>query len=336
MLWKSLLACLGGIRDLARVKKLTRNLLGLAEPTANCTCASILLPALPDAKRLAVPIKSSPLDFQIFRQETAVKYPTFSPDPNYDMPSFKLAEAYAPIPVRPHYNHHQHDEPDMHGPPGMSNNGYNQQRQPLPPTPAPSPPPNMGKTKKTQYQTDQSRPFVFPFSSRVRQPKLVPFAIDEADRLYNRHMYISAALYQMWRTREECILDESGLQSLPAHRGSDFSDSSRMSDVLALAKGDRRFSMTSTAQQDSEGMFKLPDMDALDDAINQAEARMRDAEAADDRAELRRTKDERDDLLRLKRVEQIYVRALPRAVFAASVVDVSRRARCCRFFRDGS
>lgn len=295
VLWKSLLACLGGVRDLARVNKLNRKLLGLADQTPT-----------------SVPLKSSPLDFQTFRQETAVKYPTFTPDPVNDMPSFKLAEAYAPIPIRPHYNHHQQVE-DMQGPPGMPNNAYGQQRpQQLPPTPAPSPPPNMGKTKKTQYQTDQSRPFVFPFSSRIRPQKLVPFAIDEADRLYTRHMYISASLYQMWRTREECILDESGLQNLPSHRtGSDFSaESARIAEVLALAKGDRRFSMTSTSIQDPEGQA-LPDVEALDEALEKAEARMKRAEAEGDRAELRRAKEEIDDLVRLRRVEQIYSMILP-------------------------
>lgn len=298
--------------------------------------AATILPYL--IAQSAIPIKSSPLDFQVFRQETAVKYPTFSPDPNSDTPSFKLAEAYAPIPIRPHYNHHQHDESDIPGgPPGMSGSGFQQRPQPLPPTPAPSPPPNMGKTKKTQYQTDQSRPFVFPFSSRMRQPKLVPFAIDEADRLYNKHMYISASLYQMWRTREECILDESGLQSLPPAfqpRGSsDFADSSRVADVLALAKGDRRFSMTSTSQQDSEGMFTLPDMEALDEAVIKAEARMRNAETANDRSELRRAKDVRDDLMRLKRVEQIYVRQY--SSFYPEFLIAALRVPCCLSCQDG-
>jgi len=184
----------------------------------------------------------------------------------------------------------------------------------MPPTPAPSPPPNLGKTKKTQYQTDQSRPFVFPFSSRSRAQKLVPFAIDEADRLYARHMHISASLYQMWRTREECILDESGLQSLPTTSKSEFSDGqgfSRMAEVLSLAKGDRRFSMTtgsSSAQPDQEGSLALPDADALNEAIEHAENRLKAATRAHHQAELKRWKDERDDLMRLKRVEQLYVR----------------------------
>ncbi|KAH7105672.1 hypothetical protein BKA62DRAFT_690518 [Auriculariales sp. MPI-PUGE-AT-0066] len=290
VLWKTLLACFGGVKELSRVKKLNRKLLGLADPTPN-----------------SIPLKSSPLDFQTFRQETAVKFPTFSPDPTNDQPTFKLADAYAPIPVRPHYNHHT--EGDILPGAGLPGNAYSQQRpHQLPPTPAPSPPPNLGKTKKTQYQTDQSRPFVFPFSSRSRPQKLVPFAIDEADRLYSKHMHISASLYQMWRTREECILDESGLQSLPPTAKSEFSDGqgfSRMAEVLSLAKGDRRFSMTTSSQAETEGV-PLPDADALNEAIEDAENRMRSATKVGNSGELRRAKEERDDLLRLKRVEQLY------------------------------
>ncbi len=43
----------------------------------------------------------------------------------------------------------------------------------------------------------------------------MPFAIDEADKLYHRHMYVSLSLWQMWRTREECMTVESGLDHMP-------------------------------------------------------------------------------------------------------------------------
>lgn len=49
---------------------------------------------------------------------------------------------------------------------------------------------------------------------RGRDIPLVPFAIEEADRLYNRHMYVSTSLWQIWKTREECITAESGLDHL--------------------------------------------------------------------------------------------------------------------------
>ena len=88
---------------------------------------------------------------------------------------------------------------------------------PQPATPAPSPPPSP-KPKKQQFQTDQNRPFLFPFSrSRIgyNDARLVPFAIDEADKLYAKHMYVSLSLWQMWRTREECMTADSGLERLP-------------------------------------------------------------------------------------------------------------------------
>ena len=48
-----------------------------------------------------------------------------------------------------------------------------------------------------------------------RGGSLVPFAIDEADKLYHKHMYVSLSLWQMWRTREECMTAESGLERMP-------------------------------------------------------------------------------------------------------------------------
>ena len=52
-------------------------------------------------------------------------------------------------------------------------------------------------------------------NSRYKNAKLVPYAIDEADRLYAKHMYVSLALWQMWKTREECMVAESGLEHMP-------------------------------------------------------------------------------------------------------------------------
>lgn len=88
---------------------------------------------------------------------------------------------------------------------------------PQPATPAPSPPPSP-KPKKQQFQTDQNRPFLFPFSrrqARYNSSRLVPYAIDEADKLYTTHLYVSLSLWQMWKTREECMTVESGLERMP-------------------------------------------------------------------------------------------------------------------------
>jgi hypothetical protein len=175
---------------------------------------------------------------EMFHQETTVKYPTFNPPPipsvvaNTSISTTKLAEAYNPIPVRHHYHH---DDPDAHsammqnGHPSMFHPGGPSGFRPIPQaaTPAPSPPPSPKPTKK-MYQTDQTRPFLFPFSSGekrmynrydARDGAMVPFAIDEAERLYKKHMYISLSLWQMWRTREECMMSESGLRVMPGSEG---------------------------------------------------------------------------------------------------------------------
>jgi hypothetical protein len=187
---------------------------------------------------VAIPIKSSPLDMEAFHDEATVKYPTFSP-PNpgpavsvanvveqpipvtAHPPISKLAEAYSPIPVRHHYHHDEHDSQpaplnlshSMHGSSQIPS-GYRPILQPA--TPAPSPP-AAPKPKKQQYQTDPSRPFLLPFSrtrGRDGDMMLVPFAIQEAENLYSKHMYVSLALWQMWRTREDYIHSESGLEHL--------------------------------------------------------------------------------------------------------------------------
>ncbi|KAG6832892.1 hypothetical protein H0H92_004776 [Tricholoma furcatifolium] len=291
LLWKTLLACCGGIRELARVKKLSRELAGL--------------PASPE---IAERIKSSPLDIDTFRQETAVKYPTFSP-PHNPIPvvisepqkaskpsnppasTLKLAQAYSPIPVRHHYHH---DDDSNFGIPGAPHQQFQAPQRsqwpvPQPATPAPSPPPSP-KPKKQQYQTDQSRPFLFPFPKGQfgRDARYVPFAINEADYLYHKHMYVSLALWQMWRTREDCITAESGLEHMPGE--------------------DEFQSSTFTANQDPEVAEPLPDIALLDTKIEEA---MKTLETAESSTEKRKALERKEDLMRLKRVEQIYSAVLP-------------------------
>jgi hypothetical protein len=176
----------------------------------------------------------------MFRQETSVKYPTFTSPPEPAPPTSqiaaaKLAQAFSPIPVRHHYDHDETDSQAPHGTHPHSFHPNQQQNMPFrpgglqPATPAPSPPPSP-KPKKQQYQTDQNRPFLFPFSrSRFgRDAKLVPFAIDEADKLYNKHMYVSLSIWQMWRAREECMSAESGLQFMPGSEGISESSSQQL------------------------------------------------------------------------------------------------------------
>ncbi|KAJ3840755.1 hypothetical protein F5878DRAFT_52130 [Lentinula raphanica] len=298
LLWKTLLSCFGGVRDHARAKLLARELAGL--------------PIVSEADQSSI-IKSSPLDMEAFRQETYVKYPTFvppqsqpvAPEPTIPQPipvqvASKLAQAYSPIPVR----HHYHNEDDSysnlpHSSLSFQNNSNPPFRSnPQPATPAPSPPPGP-KPKKQQYQTDQTRPFLFPFSrNQGKAAKLVPFAIDEADKLYNRHLYVSLELLQMWRTREECMTHESGLEHLPGSEGefasSTYTSLSTQSDPTKVV--------------DSEAAEVLPDVALLDAKIAEAVAALEKAETA---YEKRKARERKEDLMRLKRVEQVYSSVLP-------------------------
>lgn len=263
----------------------------------------------------------------VFRHETSVKYPTFTPVPASDQSASRLSEAFSPIPIRSHYPHQDPHAQGFNPPDSLANHVYGLPRGPapgpFPGTPAPTPPPSP-KPKKQQYQTDQSRPFLFPFSSKMslRNQKLVPFAIDEADRLYERHMYVSAALWQMAKTREECILDESGLNSLPS-KSEGFSSWSQ----------DRRYSVVSTIGNGDEGE-KLCDIALLDQKLAEAEANIKKTQLSEDRGRLRKAQERKQDLIRLKRVENIYVTDLSLymvgTVYSSHIgCDTTCHARLC-------
>ncbi|CAG7848847.1 SubName: Full=Probable Protein required for hyphal anastomosis (HAM-2) {ECO:0000313/EMBL:CCA68099.1} [Serendipita indica DSM 11827] len=348
--WKVLLACLGGMNEQARAKAVARELAGLPPLTE----ASLML-------------KATPVDLQTFREETFVKYPTFSPPPITEaakVPSTKLAEALTPLPVRNHYVHPDHnvngglgqgDDPAsanaVLNPPGYGNNGF--PGGPMLATPAPSPPPSP-KPKKQQYQTDQTKPFVFPFSPAAYvSSRLVPYAIDEADTLYARHMHIPLALFQIWRTREDFILDESGLDAMPGDKESDVRmkrwsvvaikkhlgsasygsgghvSSASMGGILGSGSMD-----AANDGEDEEETITWPDSQILEEEIEKAERELKklDAEIAKEirlhgedgidsakKAERKRAKERRDDLMRLQRVEIIYAATLP---FLSGVVVV--------------
>ncbi|KAJ6627555.1 hypothetical protein B0H10DRAFT_2161191 [Mycena sp. CBHHK59/15] len=272
VLWKSLLSCCGGIRDHARVKKLARELASL-QPASDGGEANI---------------KSTPLDIETFRQETAVKYPTFTPPPQpsttplleiaapkpIPITTSRLAQAYSPIPIRHHYHHDDSDASLHHAAPHPFHPQQPGHRpNPQSATPAPTPPPPSPKPKKQQYQTDQTRPFLFPFSRNRfdKDARLVPFAVDEADKLYNRHMY-------MWRTREDCMTAESGLEHMPGSEG--------------------QFESSTFISKDPEAAEPLPDIALLDAKIAEATKAIEEGETT---SEKRKAKERKEDLMRLKR-----------------------------------
>ncbi|KAG8960113.1 Factor arrest protein 11 [Tulasnella sp. 419] len=314
LFWKSLLCCLGGIRHLQRVKKLGRELSGL--------------PSISDSAAI---LKSSPIEFSTFRAETSVKYPTFSPGPPPDIPADKLAAALAPIPVRPHYHHANEEDPmgPKRFPPPNNPNQPMGQGGMQPATPAPTPP-QSPKPKKQQFQTDPTRPFLFPFSRIRGSRRLVPFAIDEADKLFAKHMHISLALYQMWRTREDCILDESGLDSLPPSHSADlgpggsalldkkFSIVSVPSAILhgggkegGMASNASVSGISTSAVDEEEPEMALPDVVLLENAIKEAEEMEKIAEDRGSKSEKKKAAQRKADLIRLRRVETIYRAVLP-------------------------
>ena len=218
----------------------------------------------------------------------------------------KLAQAYAPIPVRHHY-HHSDEQQDF-------NQSSSNQNAPYPTglmqsaaqgglpqfsgipqsmTPMPTPPPSP-KPKKQQYQTDQSRPFLFPFSrsqvgsrgyeSLVGNTRLVPFAIDEADRLYHKHMHISLSLLQMWRTREDCMIAESGLQPSPSVGDVTFESvvtgaNGGASAFSGIAHGSRSGSGVGVSDAGSRGEILAEPVDELPDVM-QLNAKIAEVEAS--------------------------------------------------------
>ena len=199
LLWKSLLCCLGGVKDVERCKRLAREIEGLGP----------IEKEMKDVKRSV--LKSNPLDYQDFQHEITAKYPTFqapSRQPT-ELPYEQLASAIAPIPPRKPFSGPQDGR-------GVSPGGHPNQQGAhnggFVGTPAPSPPPSP-KPNKQKYQTDQTRPFVFPYSTVVQGHRMVPYSIDEAFRLFRENMHVSLEMWQTWRIREQCIQEESGVGS---------------------------------------------------------------------------------------------------------------------------
>lgn len=220
LLWKSLLACLGGDKDIRRVKKLVRDVEGLPE--------DLNVPEASPSGPAPIQLKATPLDFTTFKGEILSKYPAYEPPqilaPIPQVPLERISAAAASAPLR---NALQSLASSGFDGPSQHEQMQSQQQQPaagpLPATPAPSPPssPLPPKPKKQQYQTDQSKPFVLPFSStnlggghyssiKGKGKMTVPFSIDEAGKLYKQNIRITTELWQSWKLREEYLADETG------------------------------------------------------------------------------------------------------------------------------
>jgi hypothetical protein len=118
----------------------------------------------------------------------------------------------------------------------------------------------------------------------------------------------------MWRTREDCILDESGLQSLPTSVSGDLGPGGsslidrKFSIVSLPSTSFSHLSIDALDDVDEEPETALPDKVLLSDALKEAERMIKTAERDGSRSDLKKAKERRSDIIRLMRVELIYVR----------------------------
>jgi hypothetical protein len=283
----------------------------------------------------------TPTGVKQFKNDLSIKYPTFvSPITSQSLKCEKLAEAVEPIPIRSAYHSSVEEglprafvsripsrpaqglpvNPPAAGP-------ANTQALPQAGTPAPSPPPTPPmKPKKQQYQTDQTRPFVFPFTrnSTAGSSKLVPRAIDEADNLYDQHIYVPLGLYQLYKTRDEFIREESGLG---------FGLGDLRSGLMGIEKSKDMY-------EDEEGFGSLEEGEADDEAWTawkvedwKLEEKEIEFERQGDSAGLRAIRYKRSSLKRLYRVEVIYVSNLTTVHLLDSQLNVYHSGQYCHMHR---
>ncbi|KAH9819906.1 hypothetical protein DFH28DRAFT_954711 [Melampsora americana] len=282
LLWKSMLATLGGMRDVERVK---RNV--------------------------------SPIDFHTFRKEILAKYPTYVSSDVPEVYLARIAAAAAPTPIRPSAMYHPANPSIPHDPSAHTKMQGNHNLQPG--TPAPSPPPSpQQKPKKQQFQTDQTRPFVLPFSSANAKltsaglPSLVPRSIDEAGELYRSHLRISTELWQTWKVREEFMADESGLAKVEAAAEAKSQKHRERDSLQGVTNRLSTLSLEPTPASDILAANESLIPDSLQMLID-LEAKIRcdvaTAERLQDHSTSQRLKQDAMDTQRLQRVELIYVRS---------------------------
>lgn len=184
ILWKSILGSLGGFDDIAHCKQSTR-----------------IREGLPLADKSTLRVASRPEDLHHVLEEISLKYPTLT-QPHLAEEG-QRAEALSSATTV------------LYDTPG---NGHSMNMSHLPDplgqevgfpggTFASAPQPPGPKAGKQKFQTDQSRPFVFPYSNRAGDGA-APFSVYEALSLYQKHMYIPTSLWQQWCVRQDYIRHE--------------------------------------------------------------------------------------------------------------------------------
>lgn len=175
LLWKSLLATLGGQRDLARCKQLVRQREGL-----------------PPKSVAAQKCAASPSDVRHFCAELAAKYPTLAPLRAPGLEGEVVGHATQALPL------HAGGELDTEPP-----TSADEERMAAAKAATAPPPVKLGRQK---FQTDQNRPYVLPLQPQAATPSVV----DEARSLYASHLHIRTSAWQTWCTRMALLSEGPG------------------------------------------------------------------------------------------------------------------------------
>ncbi|KAI5791572.1 hypothetical protein FPQ18DRAFT_259634 [Pyronema domesticum] len=172
-------------------------------------------------------ISANPLDYFLFRQELIAKYPAYNPP----KPLFAFdANSYLPSLIQPESSTRSVGNSDvlLGGKGGGENLVSILEKAVHIATPAPSPPPSpigVGKlTKKQNYQTNQSFPFMFP-PADSEEGGGVPKSIKEAGELFSGRTRISLAMRQLWKEKEAFEKYGRGWSADPALGEGDFAPS---------------------------------------------------------------------------------------------------------------
>lgn len=182
LLWKSVLATLGGASAIDSAKARTRQKEGLGARSKD----AMRSPTTPD-------------DIRQFSAELAAKYPTLLHAGALQRlhAAEELAMATQPLPAR--HAHDEHAAPPPSAGNGNGNGNGNGASAPLP-----------MRQGKLKFQTDQSRPFVLPYAPEQAMRDAVPASIQEALQLYGSHLYIDTGVWQTCAVREQLVSEMQG------------------------------------------------------------------------------------------------------------------------------
>ena len=254
LLWKSQLLIFGAVTTAFEQAK------NILQPPIDSTSEEATYPVL----------TASPLDYHLFRQEIASKYPAYNPPPPLIPLETETRSMLPPL------SSSSKPEPSVTS---FSNNSAPPAgsilHQPVHiATPAPSPPPSPigpgGKAgKKQNYQTNQNFPFLYPplddssnmiggmgttqFQDTVVGRKWsgsdIPASILEAGELFASRMRMTRAMHQLWRERDLFMRYERGWRQKKSTR--------------RVAKG-RGKALKDKTQADLEEQTSDSDLEAID------------------------------------------------------------------------